>query len=62
MSLVLLTDDGETAEKISGHMEDGKLDEVAMVIARLGREGWEMTGVAGVSNEHCIYFKRRAFA
>lgn len=31
---------------------------LAISIAKLGQEGWELVGCGNVDREHCLYFKR----
>jgi hypothetical protein len=58
--LVFFTAEGERIESLSAHEETSQRKVVAMRIAQLGEEGWEMagTGVTG-QGTHAIYFKRK---
>lgn len=58
---VMLTSSGYQEKNMAGD-EQGERDRLAVEIARLGNEGWEMTGVGSVGDQsrvaHYLYFKR----
>lgn len=58
--LVYLTAEGEKTESFVADEESSQRSIVAMKIAELGNEGWEMvgTGITG-QGSHAIYFKRK---
>lgn len=58
--LVFFTTEGERIETLSADQVSSQREIVAMKIAQLGDEGWEMagTGVTG-QGAHAIYFKRK---
>jgi len=61
--LIFYTQKGQTDETLSGPSSFsglGDIDKIAMRIAQLGLDGWEMVGAVNTSaSEHCVYFKRR---
>jgi hypothetical protein len=60
--LIFYTQQGQRSETLSSPssfsgVED--IDKIAMRIAELGLDGWEMVGAVNTSaSEHCVYFKR----
>ena len=58
--LVFFTSEGEKIESLSADEESSQRNMVAMRIAQLGDEGWEMvgTGITG-QGSHAVYFRRR---
>jgi len=58
--LIFFTAEGEKTETLGADKDSPQRNIVAMRIARLGDEGWEMigTGVTG-QGSHAVYFKRR---
>ena len=58
--LVYLTSEGEKVEALSGDDNIPELKKVAVRIAELGDEGWEMVGMGNTAEGvHSIYFKRK---
>ncbi len=57
--LIFFTPDGEKIENLAANQVSSQRTMVAMRIAQLGDEGWEMvgTGVTG-QGSHAVYFKR----
>ncbi len=58
--LIFFTAEGEKIESFSADEESSQRNIVAMRMARLGDEGWEMvgTGITG-QGSHAAYFKRK---
>ena len=58
--LIFFTPEGEKTENLGAGRDSSQRDIVAIRIARLGDEGWEMvgTGVTG-QGSHAVYFKRK---
>ena len=58
--LIFFTAEGEKIESLGADKESSQRNTVAMRIARLGDEGWNMvgTGVTG-QGSHAVYFKRK---
>ncbi len=58
--LVFFTAEGEKIESIAAVEENSQRKTVAIRVAQLGDEGWEMVGT-GISGQgsHAIYFKRQ---
>lgn len=58
--LIFFTAEGEKVEPFTAVEENSQRKAVAMRLAQLGDEGWEMVGT-GISGQgsHAIYFKRR---
>ena len=58
--LVFFTSEGEKIESLSGDEKTPERKKVAIRIAELGKEGWEMVGL-GVTSEfiYIVYFKRK---
>jgi hypothetical protein len=58
--LIFFTAEGEKVESLPAVEESSQRNEVAIRIAQLGDEGWEMigTGITG-QGSHAVYFKRK---
>ncbi len=58
--LIFFTDEGEKIESFAAGEESSQRNMVAMKVAKLGNEGWEMvgTGITG-QGSHAVYFKRK---
>ena len=58
--LIFFTADGEKIESLHADEESSQRNIVAMRIAQLGDEGWEMVGM-GITGQgsHAVYFKRK---
>jgi hypothetical protein len=58
--LIFFTAEGETVEILHAEEDSTQKKVVAMRIAQLGDEGWEMAGM-GITGQgsHAVYFKRR---
>ncbi len=58
--LIFFTAEGEKVESLPAVEESSQRNEVAIRIAKLGNEGWEMvaTGITG-QGSHAVYFKRK---
>ena len=58
--LIFFTTEGEKIENLSADEESTKRNIIAMRIAQLGDEGWEMAGM-GITGQgsHAVYFKRK---
>ncbi len=58
--LVFFTAEGEKVDSFGADQESSQRNIVAMRIAQLGKEGWEMvgTGITG-QGSHAVYFKRK---
>ncbi len=59
--VLFFTPEGEKIEKLSGGGPNAERNKVAMKIAALGNEGWEMVGMGSVYEGagHVLYFKRK---
>jgi hypothetical protein len=58
--LIFFTAVGEKMESLHAEENSSQRNIVAMRIAQLGEEGWEMAGM-GITGQgsHAVYFKRR---
>jgi dihydrodipicolinate reductase len=58
--LVFFTAEGEKIETLHAAQDNSQRSMVAVRIAQLGNEGWEMagTGITG-QGAHAVYFKRK---
>ncbi len=58
--LIFFTAAGEKIERLSADDDSSQRNVVAMRIAQLGDEGWEMAGM-GITGQgsHAVYFKRK---
>ena len=58
--LIFFTAEGEKIESFVADQESSQRNVVAMKVAQLGDDGWEMvgTGITG-QGSHAVYFKRK---